>query len=72
MSSEPLYMNPQVLNHYLQGLILNVRHQITVNFVRDSELEQPRKRRISDYSNLQSWLTKETFLVESRDKRDCA
>ena len=43
MSNEPLYMNSQVLNHNIHGQTLNVRHKITVDFVRDSELEQPMK-----------------------------
>ena len=41
MSDEPLLMNSQVLNHNIEGKTFNIRHKITVDFVRDSELKEP-------------------------------
>jgi len=43
MSNEPLYMNSQVLNHNIEGRLLNVRHRIVVDYVRDNELSEPMK-----------------------------
>jgi hypothetical protein len=43
MSDEPLLMNAQVLNHNLEGESFDVRHKITVDFVRDRDLDRPMK-----------------------------
>lgn len=43
MSDEPLFMNAQVLNHNLEDGVVNVRHKIVVDFVRDSDLDKPMK-----------------------------
>ena len=41
MSDEPLYMNSQVLNHNIEGSLLNLRHRIVVDYVRDKDLGTP-------------------------------
>ena len=42
MSDEPLSLVTQVLNHNLEGTV-EVRHKVTIEFVRDQDLEEPLK-----------------------------
>jgi cyclophilin family peptidyl-prolyl cis-trans isomerase len=41
LSSEPLSLTTQVLNHNIENARLKVRHRVTVDFIRDRELAQP-------------------------------
>ena len=41
MSNEPLYLSTQVLNHNRKDINIQVRHKVTIDFVRDKELTAP-------------------------------
>lgn len=41
MSDQPFSVDTQVLNHNLVGRTLDVRHRVTIDFVRDRELTRP-------------------------------
>jgi hypothetical protein len=41
MSNEPLYLSTQVLNHNRKNINIQVRHKVTIDFVRDKELSAP-------------------------------
>ena len=43
MSDEPFRLTTQVLNHNIEGQTFEVRHKVTIDFVRDSELASPLK-----------------------------
>src|SRR5574342_273368 len=43
MSNEPFDLTTQVLNHNVEGRSIEVRHRVTVTFVRDKELGGPMK-----------------------------
>jgi len=43
LSSEPLSLTTQVLNHNLEGRSFQVRHKVAIDFVRDADLAQPLK-----------------------------
>jgi len=43
MSNEPLPLTTQVLNHNLDNPHIQVRHQITIEFLRDRDLTEPMK-----------------------------
>jgi len=42
-SDEPLNLTTQVLNHNVEGQTFEVRHKVTLRFMRDAELEAPMK-----------------------------
>jgi len=44
LSNETLYLSTQVLNHNLKDVNIQVRHKVTVDFVRDQELKEPLKQ----------------------------
>jgi len=41
LSSEPFMLTTQVLNHNIEGQTFEVRHKVTVDFVRDTDLARP-------------------------------
>ncbi len=41
MSSEPFRLTTQVLNHNLENPNLQVRHKVTIDFIRDADLQRP-------------------------------
>ena len=43
LSSEPLSLTTQVLNHNIEGQKFQVRHKVAIDFVRDADLAQPMK-----------------------------
>jgi len=43
LSNEPFNLTTQVLNHNIEGQIFEVRHKVTVDFVRDADLPRPMK-----------------------------
>lgn len=43
IGSEPLSLTTQVLNHNIEGQTFNVRHKITIDYVRDADLAKPLK-----------------------------
>jgi len=43
LSSEPFLLNTQVLNHNVEGATFEIRHKVTIDFVRDSDLKTPTK-----------------------------
>ena len=43
LSSEPLFLTTQVLNHNIKDSSFRVRHKVTIQFVRDTELKKPLK-----------------------------
>jgi hypothetical protein len=43
LSSEPFMLNTQVLNHNIEGRTFEIRHKVTVNYVRERDLKKPMK-----------------------------
>ncbi|MBI3450497.1 MAG: hypothetical protein HY049_16495 [Acidobacteria bacterium] len=43
LSSEPFMLTTQVLNHNVEGQTFEIRHKVTVDFVRDRDLKAPMK-----------------------------
>ncbi|HEY3174232.1 MAG TPA: hypothetical protein VGK94_00565 [Candidatus Polarisedimenticolia bacterium] len=43
LSNEPFDLTTQVLNHNIEGQSFSLRHKVTVEFLRDAELETPMK-----------------------------
>jgi hypothetical protein len=43
LSTEPLSLTTQVLNHNVEGRTFQVRHKVAIDYVRDSDAERPMK-----------------------------
>jgi len=43
LSSEPFMLTTQVLNHNIEGQTFEIRHKVTVDFVKDKDLKAPMK-----------------------------